>query len=112
MKQHYLCVEDLLLDQHLASNTVGRGARRAADAVESVPVLGAVVRTIDSAHQQHGLNQRANGSRADNYNVDTGRTDSYRMNDQRASLDHDGTLQYTIALLLYALIKSCHVDDQ
>lgn len=79
-----------------ASNTVGRGARRAADAVESVPVLGAVVRTIDSAHQQHGLNQRANGSRADNYNVDTGRTDSYRMNDQRASLDHDGTLQSNI----------------
>ena len=79
-----------------ASNTVGRGARRAADAVERVPILGAVVRTADSARQQHGLNQIANGSRADNYDVDAKRTDSRRMNDQRASLDHDGTLQSNI----------------
>ena len=86
-----------------ASRAVSNGAHTAGRAVvnaaERVPGLGAAVRTADSAHQQHMLNEMANGTRGDNAEFDrttgTYRDESEVRTDARHDLDNTrgGTLQ-------------------
>lgn len=74
-----------------ATQAVGRGAhavgRGALNAAESIPGVGEVARTIDSAHQTHILNDIERGERG------AGVGEVADRRDARRDLDDDGTLQ-------------------
>ncbi len=72
-------------------DTVSRGAHRAGravmDAANSVPGLGAVTRTVDSAYQQHRLNDIERGH-ANNYDERTHQSEKVARGEMRESLDN------------------------
>jgi hypothetical protein len=78
-----------------ATEPVRDAGRRVRDVAESTPGLGRVVRSIDSAHQQHLLNEMSDGRRANNWEGDKthGEEAKSRVRDRRDDLDKDGTFQ-------------------
>jgi hypothetical protein len=74
-----------------AAAPIREGGRALVTSMESSPVLGSVVRTLDSAHQQHVVNQIDRGQRANNYDGSSATLDAAIKT--RQDLDREGTLQ-------------------
>jgi len=72
-----------------ASAAVTHAGRTAVDSMKSAPIIGGAVRTLDSAHNQHILNEIDRGQRANNYDVVTHQATVDSAQERRNASDFD-----------------------